>query len=61
MENEPDYAAHIVLVSTALSPVTLSVLILLWGAESIDPLRWSERNLRTRLRLLAGGYLSMAE
>jgi malate permease and related proteins len=29
MGNEPDYAAHLVLVSTALSPLTLSALILL--------------------------------
>jgi predicted permease len=31
MENEPDYAAHIVLVSTALSPFTLSAIIMLLG------------------------------
>jgi malate permease and related proteins len=31
MENEPDYAAHIVLVSTALSPLTLSAIIMILG------------------------------
>jgi len=31
MDNEPDYAAHIVLVSTALSPITLSATMLLLG------------------------------